>query len=193
MSDTKPEELPFLDGKLLVAMPGLGDPRFEHTVIFTCAHTPEGAMGLIINKLAESLLFNDLLVQLEISSDGRLDRPEVHLGGPVEHGRGFVLHSPEYHVEDSTMAICDDFSMTATLEVLRDIGQSRGPKDALLALGYSGWGPGQLESEIQHNGWLIADSTPDLVFHCPAEKKWTEAVKSLGFDPNMLAAVGGTA
>ncbi len=193
MKNNETVELPFLDGKLLVAMPGMGDLRFEHTVIFVCAHTPEGAMGLIINRKARDLRFGDLLAQLDIQWDGIAEAPEVHLGGPIEHGRGFVLHSPDYDVEDSTMAISDDFGMTATLDVLRDIATSNGPKHALLALGYSGWGPGQLENEIRENGWLIADATPELVFHIAANKKWTAAINSLGIDPNMLAAAGGRA
>jgi len=187
------EEIPFLDGKLLVAMPGMGDPRFAKAVIFMCAHSPEGAMGLIINKSADDLAFADLMKQLSIGWDKTLTGPKVHLGGPVEHGRGFVLHPADYHVDDSTMAIGDEYGMTATQEILKDIASGRGPDRAILALGYTGWGPGQLESELQHNGWLICDAAIDLVFSDKDSSKWQKALASLGFDHRLLSAEGGRA
>ncbi|MXU66803.1 YqgE/AlgH family protein [Oceanomicrobium pacificus] len=187
------QEPGFLDGKLLVAMPGMGDSRFDHTVIFICAHSPEGAMGLVINKPAPDLKFKDLLDQLDIPGTGSARELRVHLGGPVEHGRGFVLHTPEYHVDQSTMDIDGLFGMTATLEVLRDIAGGEGPERSLLALGYAGWGPGQLESELQANGWLTCDADLDLVFNDDDDEKWQAALALLGVDPRMLSAEGGTA
>lgn len=193
MNDTLAEELPFLDGKFLIAMPGMDDPRFKQTVIFMCAHTPEGAMGLIINRPARQLNFAHLMKQLEISGDAMDSGPTIMFGGPVEHERGFVLHTPDYFTEGGTMAISDDFGMTATLDVLGDIAEGKGPENRLLCLGYSGWGPGQLEAEIQVNGWLISDAVPDIVFNTPNHAKWNGAIASLGFDPAMLSAEGGRA
>ena len=146
----------FLDGQLLIAMPGMGDLRFERSVIFLCAHSPEGAMGLIVNKPAPELCFADLLAQLKIPATIDLKGTRVHFGGPVEHGRGFVLHTADYAVEESSLQVTDAFAMTATVDILQDIARGAGPRQALLALGYAGWGPGQLESEIQANGWLTA-------------------------------------
>lgn len=193
MSIEKPETIPFLDGKLLIAMPGMGDPRFDKAVIFMCAHSPEGAMGLIINKPAHALKFDDLMTQLGIDWDGELASPPVHHGGPVEHGRGFVLHSRDYGSEGASMKIGDDFGMTATLDILTDIALGKGPKRALLALGYTGWAPGQLEAELQANGWLIADVDTELVFAAKDTDKWQKAIENLGIDPRMLSAEGGRA
>lgn len=191
MSKISTEELPFLDGKFLVAMPGMGDPRFERAVIFMCAHSTEGAMGLMINRPAHQLDFKTLMVQLGIEGDHTESGPQVLFGGPVEHGRGFVLHSTDYFVEGGTMAISDDFGMTATMDVLQDMADGKGPENRLLSLGYSGWGPGQLESEIKNNGWLICDADPVIAFEAPWGKKWKAAMRSLGFDPAMLSAEGG--
>ncbi len=193
MSKTVAEELPFLDGKFLVAMPGMGDPRFERAVIFMCAHTPEGAMGLMINRPAHQLEFSELMEQLGVEGKDTANGPQVFFGGPVEHGRGFVLHSTDYFTKGGTMAISDDFGMTATMDVLQDMADGKGPDKRLLSLGYSGWGPGQLEAEIQDNGWLICDASPKIVFDTPWDKKWNAAMRSLGFDPAMLSAEGGRA
>ena len=193
MKTKTPANIPFLDGKLLIAMPGMGDPRFDKAVIFMCAHSPEGAMGLIINKPAHALKFDDLMTQLGIDWDGDLPSPPVHHGGPVEHGRGFVLHSRDYDSEGSSMKIGEDFGMTATLDILTDIALGKGPKRAILALGYTGWAPGQLEAELQANGWLIADVDPDLVFAAKDADKWQAAIGKLGIDPRMLSAEGGRA
>ena len=187
------ENVPFLDGKLLVAMPGMEDPRFDRAVVFICAHSAEGAMGLMINKPAKELKFDDLMTQLGIDWDGELASPKVHHGGPVEHGRGFVLHSRDYESEGSSMKIGDDFGMTATLDILTDIALGKGPKRALLALGYTGWAPGQLEAELQANGWLIADVDKELVFAAKDSDKWQLAIEGLGIDPRMLSAEGGRA
>ncbi|MFV0358418.1 YqgE/AlgH family protein [Tropicimonas sp.] len=182
-----------LSGKLLVAMPGMGDPRFEHSVIFICAHSAEGAMGLIVNQPALELGFPDLLEQLGIEpADADLPNT-IHVGGPVEHGRGFVLHSAEYEVAGATLRIDHRFSMTATLEILEDMANRRGPREALLALGYSGWGPGQLESEIARNGWLTVEAASEIVFSSRNRRKWEMALATLGIDPLTLSASAGHA
>ncbi len=183
----------FLDGRLLIAMPGMGDPRFERAVIFMCAHSAEGAMGLIINKPAPELRLRTLLAQLRIKSEVDLDETPVHFGGPVEHGRGFVLHSADYTVDGGSLQVNPSFAMTATLDILQDMARGEGPDRALLALGYSGWGPGQLESEIQSNGWLIAAADPDLVFTGRPNEKWEAALRSLSIDPRLLSVSGGRA
>ena len=189
----KKTDLAHLDGKLLIAMPGMGDPRFEKSLIYMCAHSEDGAMGLIINKPAIDLQFSDLLEQLKITPGQSLRPIEIHFGGPVEHGRGFVLHSKDYIAEDSTLEVSDEFGMTATLDILEDISQGNGPDACLLALGYAGWGPGQLEDEIRENGWLTCDADAALIFSVSNQDKWREAIESLGIDPRMLSATGGSA
>lgn len=182
-----------LSGKLLIAMPGMGDPRFAHSVVFICAHSDEGAMGLIVNQPAPDLAFGDLLDQLDIDAEEEDLTAAIHIGGPVENGRGFVLHSGEYVVADSTLRVDADFGMTATLEILEDMALRRGPRQALLALGYSGWAPGQLEAEIAHNGWLTCDASPELVFSTENARKWEKALAVLGVDPLTLSASAGRA
>lgn len=182
-----------LSGKLLIAMPGMGDPRFEHSVVYMCAHSPEGAMGLIINKPTEDLSFSDLLEQLGIEKTDAGKDIRIHFGGPVEHGRGFVLHSADYVAPDTTMRVDDDIAMTATLDVLDALAHGNGPQNSLLALGYSGWGPGQLEGEIVQNGWLVCDADPGLVFDTDDGNKWIRALKKLGIDPLLLSATAGRA
>jgi putative transcriptional regulator len=183
----------FLDGQLLIAMPGMGDPRFERSVIFMCAHSAGGAMGLIVNKPADELSFADLLAQLKIAASVDLRATRVHFGGPVEHGRGFVLHSAEYSVADSSLCVSPEFAMTATVDILQDMAKGEGPSRALLALGYAGWGPGQLEGEIQANGWLTAPADMDLVFGARDADKWGDALRSISIDPRLLSAEGGRA
>ena len=182
-----------LNGQLLIAMPGMGDPRFEKSVIFVCAHSEDGALGLIVNKPSPELAFSTLLQQLDINVGAPQRDIRVHLGGPVEHGRGFVLHSGDYSGNDSTLHVDEEFGMTATLDVLEDIARGTGPDSALLALGYSGWGPGQLDDEILQNGWLTCDAQPDLVFGSDDDKKWEAALKTLGVDPLSLSATAGRA
>lgn len=186
-----------LTGKILIAMPGMGDPRFEKSVVFMCAHSDDGAMGLIVNKPLPDLEFADLLAQLEIDPPKDADQTKsdirVHFGGPVENGRGFVLHSGEYRQKDATLEVEDGFGMTTSRDILKDIAQGSGPDDAFLALGYSGWGPGQLEDEIRQNGWLTAEASSDLVFKSDNEGKWGLALKSLGIDPLTLSATAGRA
>jgi len=182
-----------LDGKLLIAMPSMGDPRFTKSVIFMCAHSEDGAMGLIVNKPARDLEFRELLEQLNLTPSKGVREIRVHLGGPVEHGRGFVLHGKDYSSEDSTLDVDDSFSMTATVDILEALSRGEGPNDCLLALGYAGWGPGQLEGEIQANGWLTCDATSELVFSAADGGKWEAALASLGISPSFLSAAGGEA
>jgi len=182
-----------LSGKLLIAMPGMGDPRFEKSVIFMCAHSADGSMGLIINKPASDLRLKDLLKQLDISPGDQSDGMPVHFGGPVEHGRGFVLHSGEYMIPNSTLRVDDRFGMTATLDILQAMAEGGGPERRILALGYAGWGSGQLEEEIQRNGWLTCEALPDIVFSTDDEGKWVAALASLGIDPIMLSPQAGRA
>ncbi len=182
-----------LTGKLLLAMPGMGDPRFAFTVIYICAHSDEGAMGLVVNKPAPDVAFDDMLAQLDIRRVETAAPLVVHAGGPVEQGRGFVLHSPDYDDDETTLVVDNAFAMTATLDVLEDLAAGFGPKTSLLALGYAGWGPGQLEDEIMANGWLTCAASHDLVFHMEDPDKWTGALKTLGVDPLMLSAEAGRA
>ncbi len=182
-----------LSGKLLIAMPGTTDPRFEGSVIFLCDHSEEGSMGLIVNKPAPSLKLKDLLEQLDIDTDHESGRIPVHFGGPVEHGRGFVLHSGEYSIPDSTLRVDKRFGMTATLDVLQAMAEGGGPERRIVALGYAGWVSGQLEKEIQLNGWLTCDASPDIVFADDNKGKWVAALASLGIDPIMLSTEAGRA
>lgn len=182
-----------LAGQLLVAMPHMLDERFARSVVYLCTHSPErGAMGLVVNKLFGSLTLGELYAQLDVepSQDARL-RP-VHFGGPVEAGRGFVLHSGDYR-EDATVVVGDDISVTATLDILRAIGKAEGPERSLLALGYAGWAPGQLDAEIKANGWLSVAADPDLVFAEDLEGKWLRALAKLGITPSMLSSDAGHA
>ncbi|PYE84737.1 YqgE/AlgH family protein [Pseudoroseicyclus aestuarii] len=182
-----------LSGKLLIAMPDMGDPRFGQAVIYVCAHSDDGAMGLIVNKPAPEIRFADLLEQLDIEKGPELRDIRVHLGGPVEETRGFVLHSADYESEQGTLQIDTGTSMTATLDVLEAIAEGRGPQSSLLALGYAGWGAGQLEAEIAQNGWLIAEAPHGIVFGRASEHKWAAALKTLGVDPLNLSASAGHA
>lgn len=182
-----------LTGKLIVAMPAMGDPRFERAVILLCAHSPDGAMGLIVNKPVPDLTFTDLLTQLKIPrvDDGRDIR--VHFGGPVERGRGFVLHSRDYFGGPATTQVAGGYGMTATLDVLEALAKGRGPTQALLALGYSGWGPGQLEAEIARNDWLTGEPSDSLIFGREDRRKWAEALQDMGIDPISLSPTAGHA
>ncbi len=181
----------YMTGRCLIAMPGMPDERFDKTLIYMCAHSPEGAMGLVINKPMSNISFPDLLEQLEISPpDG--EGIEVLFGGPVETGRGFVLHSPDY-VHDATLIVDDEVALTATVDVLRAIAGGEGPRQSLLALGYAGWGPGQLDDEIKANGWLSVDADTHLLFDTSIEDKWHRAMAKLGIDPIMLSDTAGNA
>lgn len=182
-----------LDGKLLVAMPGMGDPRFAKSVILICAHSAEGAMGLIVNRPSPDLNFRNLLEQLKIPRAPLGRDIRVHVGGPVERGRGFVLHSRDYAGGPTTMKVGEDYGMTATLDILEALARGEGPAQAILALGYSGWGPGQLETEIKANGWLIAEASEALVFSRDDAGKWAGALRGMGIDPLTLSAAAGRA
>ncbi|MBE1285747.1 MAG: YqgE/AlgH family protein [Rhodobacteraceae bacterium] len=183
-----------LTGKLLIAMPGMGDMRFEHSVVYLCAHSEDGAMGLIVNKAAVDVRMSELFEQLEIkpSEPGSDDIP-IHFGGPVETARGFVLHSSDYDASLHSMSVDEVFSMTATLDILEDIAAGTGPAKMLMMLGYAGWGPGQLENEIAMNGWLTTDAAPELVFDLPDIQKWEAALQTLGVDPLSLSGSAGHA
>ncbi|QXT40346.1 YqgE/AlgH family protein [Gymnodinialimonas ceratoperidinii] len=191
---TMPDLSHDLTGKLLIAMPGMEDPRFAGGVILLCVHSPDQAMGLMINKPMEEVTFKELMEQLDIPNRGTAPTVPVGFGGPVEMRRGFVLHSPDYAPRgEEALRIDHRFAMTGTLDILEDIAGGRGPMRALLALGYAGWGEGQLEAEIARNDWLTADATPELVFDLAMDKKWDAAVQSLGINPLMLSSEAGHA
>lgn len=182
----------YLTGKLLIAMPYAQDTRFYKTVIYVCGHDDSGAMGLIINKPLATVSFKELLMQMEIDIDNNLPNVPIHYGGPVEVGRGFVLHTADYLAESSVI-INDNFALTATLEILRAISHQRGPDKAILALGYVGWGAFQLETEVQNNGWLLIDATPEIVFNSAIEGIWEAAMASIGVNPTSLNIDSGHA
>ena len=190
----------YLDGQLLIAMPSMTDKRFARSVIYLCAHSAEGAMGLIINQPAPHISFAELLDQLQIVPGGKgdahkpsLEETAVHLGGPVETARGFVLHSSDYLATESTMRIGDKFCLTATVDILKAMANRTGPKRSLLALGYAGWSPGQLEREIQANGWLNCPADLDLVFDTDLDEKYDDALSRLGVNPTHLVSDAGHA
>jgi putative transcriptional regulator len=190
----------YLDGQLLVAMPVMEDERFARSVIYVCAHSSEGAMGIIVNRPAGSINFPELLVQLEIIDKAdQIKLPEnaesmrVLKGGPVETGRGFVLHSSDFFIKDATLPIDEGICLTATVDILKAIAKGAGPKHAILALGYAGWAPGQLENEIQENGWLHCAADSDLIFGGDVEEKYNRALHKIGIEPGMLSNEAGHA
>ncbi len=191
---------PYLEGQLLIAMPSMTDKRFARSVIYLCAHSKDGAMGLIINQPASHISFAELLEQLQILPQGKAadELPEiaetsVHVGGPVETGRGFVLHSSDYVTPDSTLRIGDKFCLTATIDILKAMANNRGPKRSILALGYAGWSAGQLEQEIQANGWLNCPADLDLVFDTDVDEKYEGAMGRIGINPTHLVNDAGHA
>jgi len=195
-----PKQRLFLDGQLLVAMPGMTDERFARSVIYLCAHSADGAMGIILNRPASVRNFPELLEQLRvIDSDERIKLPsaakdiQVLFGGPVQTDRGFVLHSADFHIRNSTLTIDDGVSLTATIDILRAIAMGEGPDRALLALGYAGWGAGQLENEIQLNGWLHCPADPAIVFDRDLDTKYSRALRSIGIDLASLSVTAGHA
>jgi putative transcriptional regulator len=196
----KPSGRGYLDGQMLIAMPVMGDERFARAVIYVCAHSTEGAMGIIVNHPAQNINFPDLLVQLEvIPAAERIQLPnkagavKVLKGGPVETGRGFVLHSADFFIENSTLPIDEGICLTATLDILKAIANGAGPISAILALGYAGWAPGQLENEIQQNGWLHCPADPELIFGTDTERKYEKALRKIGIDVGMLSSESGHA
>jgi len=190
----------FLDGQMLIAMPTMGDERFTRSVIYMCAHSADGAMGIIVNQPAAHISFSDLLVQLEVLGSAELIQlppraggVKVLKGGPVDTQRGFVLHSADFFIENSTLPIDDGICLTATLDILKAIARGDGPASAVLALGYAGWAPGQLEKEINQNGWLHCAADRELVFGPDTEGKYTLALKKIGIDLGMLSSEAGHA
>ena len=188
----KNSEASYLSGQLLVAMPSMPDPRFSKAVIYICAHNAEGAMGLVINRSIDSLSFPDLLEQLGIETVNVDQQIRVLFGGPVESGRGFVLHSPDYQ-QEATLVVDESIALTATVDILKAIAGGIGPDHSLLALGYAGWGPGQLDGELKANGWLHVDADEELVFGSALELKWERALGKIGIDPSMLSNTVGNA
>jgi putative transcriptional regulator len=182
----------YLEGQILVAMPGMPDPRFARTVIFMCAHSEDGAMGIVVNRAVDDITYSDLMRQLKIAGRGRSAGRRVHYGGPVETSRGFVLHSDDYKSE-GTLAVKGGFALSSTVEVLRAIADDQGPSQSLLALGYAGWAPGQLDAEIQANGWLSVEADAELVLGAKLEDKWDRAIRKIGIDPFKLSVDSGHA
>lgn len=181
-----------LEGQLLAAMPGITDPRFEKAVILVCAHSKEGAMGLVINKPLDTVTFSDLLKQLKLNTEIVNDTTKIYFGGPVETTRGFILHTSDYHT-DATLKINDTFSLTANLDVVKSIALGTGPNASILALGYAGWAPGQLDEELQNNGWLTIPATQELVFSVKDISKWGQAGAAIGIDISSLSIESGRA
>jgi putative transcriptional regulator len=190
----------FLDGQMLIATPGMQDERFSRSLIYMCAHSSEGAMGIIVNQPAPHISFPDLLVKLDVIPKAeKIQLPPgagevtVLKGGPVETERGFVLHSADFFIENSTLPIDEGVCLTATLDILKAIARGAGPASAILALGYAGWSPGQLENELQHNGWLHCSADPELIFGTDVEAKYDRAMQKLGIRPGMLSGDVGHA
>ena len=190
----------YLDGQMLIAMPTMRDERFTRSVIYVCAHSTEGAMGIIVNQPAANINFPDLLVQLDVIPEAdviqlpsRAGHVKVLKGGPVESGRGFVLHSSDFFIEDSTLPIDSGVCLTATLDILKAIAGGGGPASAVLALGYAGWSAGQLETEIQDNGWLHCTADKDLLFGPDVESKYDRALQKIGINLAMLSTEAGHA
>jgi putative transcriptional regulator len=192
MTKHESTEAGYLTGQLLVAMPQMRDPRFARSVIYMCAHNADGAMGLVVNRRVGSITFDDLLQQLGLGPNRRNDDIRIHFGGPVEQGRGFVLHSSDYQ-QSGTLRVDDGVALTATLDILKEMAAGGGPRRSLLALGYAGWGPGQLDAEIQANGWLQVPADENLVFDNDVDNKWERAIGKIGVDFSMLSGDAGHA
>jgi putative transcriptional regulator len=174
-------------------MPGMGDPRFAAALIVLCAHGPQGSMGLIVNRPAGGLRLGGLMKRIGLKARPHIASWPVHVGGPVEPERGFVLHGPDYDAGAGSLTVDGRFSMTATRDVLQALAGGSGPARALVALGYAGWGPGQLDSEIARNGWLTSAAEPDLIFDGDDAGKWTRALRAMGVDPLTLSSMAGRA
>lgn len=185
------EDPKYLGGQLLLAMPGMGDPRFEKAVIAMCVHDDNGALGIGLGRIIPRIGFHELLGQLDIDPGVAPDVP-IHLGGPVEPQRGFVIHTPDWGGQES-VHVGTRWTLTATLDILRAIAEGRGPSRWVAALGYAGWGAGQLEGELFGNGWFATPGSPDLLFDCDVENRWASAFQSAGVDPRLLTAGFGTA
>lgn len=181
-----------LTGQLLIAMPGMDDQRFAHSVILLCAHTQEGAMGIVLNQPLAKPSFDALLKQLDVSPVPPARQIQLCKGGPVDHGRGFVLHTSDWTC-DSSLVVDDNLALTASLDVLQEIASGGGPREGLLALGYAHWGPGQLDREMGENVWLSAPNKLDVLFDHEYETKWRRALGILRIDPLLLSGVAGRA
>jgi putative transcriptional regulator len=190
--EDKSTQSAYLEGQLLIAMPAMTDPRFKRSVIYLCAHNSDGAMGLVVNKLFDEIDFEQLLTQLEITPADTSPQLNIHFGGPVEAQRGFVLHTAEY-VGEGTVAVDDQVALTATLDILKELAAGSGPRSIMLALGYAGWGPSQLEDEISENAWLHAPFNEALVFDGDVGTKWQRALNSIGVDLSNLSGAAGRA
>lgn len=182
----------YLTGQILVAMPQMQDPRFKEAVIFVCGHDDQGAMGIVVNKLIESITFQDLMKQLDLRPTKKAPSLKVHYGGPVEIGRGFVLHSSDY-IADASVEVTDDIALSASTKILEDIVHGNGPDHILLALGYAGWGSGQLEAEIMKNGWLTLPADGSILFDKDPKTLWRRTLKKFGVDPDHLFSHSGHA
>lgn len=190
-----------LEGQFLVAMPSVKGPHFERSVIYLCSHSTDGAMGLVVNQVSSHITFPDLLRQVEVLDEGNdainlpLPARDMHVldGGPVDQGRGFVLHSNDYILESSTLAVADDICLTATVEILRALAEGRGPRSAVLTLGYAGWSAGQLEEEMQSNSWLTCQADSSLLFDYKPEERYDQSLSLMGVDLTMLSSETGHA
>jgi putative transcriptional regulator len=190
----QPHGGPHLEGQVLIAMPSMPDPKFAQAVVFLCAHSERGAMGLVLNKLVGNITFVDLLRQLRIRPQARgVQSKAVQFGGPVETGRGFVLHSPEYNAGAATVTVTPGVGLTTSVDVLKAIAEGQGPNASMLALGYAGWGAGQLEREFAQNGWLTCPADEYLLFGNQLQGKWEYAIKKLGINPSQLSRDTGRA
>lgn len=184
----------FLNGRLLLAMPTMSDPRFAKSVVLLCHHTPDTAMGLVLNRAIGGMTFDSLLSQLKIERVADANRAmAVHYGGPVQTSRGFLLHSDDYALNDATLQVAPGVALTATVDVLRALARGAGPKRAFFALGYAAWGAGQIEAELQDNAWLIGEPDDDAVFGDDLDMKWLKAMAKIGVDPGMMSEDYGRA
>jgi putative transcriptional regulator len=188
----EPASVDFLTGQLLIAMPAMADPRFAQSVIYLCAHTPEGAMGLVLNRPLQRPSFDDLLRQLEVAPVPPARRIRLCQGGPMDNARGFVLHTADWTGEGS-LRVNESLALTASLDVLKAIAEGGGPREGILALGYAGWGPGQLDAEIQQNAWLSVPADETIVFDGDNDTKWRRALGKLHIDPLLLSDAAGHA
>jgi putative transcriptional regulator len=182
----------YLSGQLLIAMPRMQDTRFERTVIYVCVHNQDGAMGLVVNRISDELTFPDILEQVGVDRSPDMISLPIHIGGPVETGMGFVLHTSDYE-QSNTIKVDDDIFLTHTVEILKDIAEGRGPRQAMLALGYAGWGAGQLDGEIQENSWLTVPADESLIFDDEPQNKWERSIAKLGVDISLLSGEAGHA
>jgi len=182
----------YLAGQVLIAMPSMNDPRFARTVVYLCLHSADGALGIVLNKPLDGLSFSDLLKQLNIDPAPPERKLPMYQGGPVDTGRGFVLHTTDW-VQDASLRVNEQVALTASIDVLKEVARGGGPRRGILALGYAGWGPGQLDREIQQNSWLSVAADEALVFDPDSDSKWQRALAKLGVDPSLLSGAAGHA